>query len=88
MDQLLILLVTLLPFVGGAAALYVGIRFARAFERRGVDHTEVQALHRRVARLEEALARATLDVGRLEQEQRFTLRLLAERPDARPTAGT
>ena len=87
MDRFLILLVTLLPFFGGAAALYVGIRFARAFERRGIDHTEVQALHRRVARLEEELARAAVDVGRLEQEQRFTLRLLAERQGALPRTG-
>jgi hypothetical protein len=39
----------LLYYLGGAAALYVAFRFVRAFERRGVDRAEVEALRTRMA---------------------------------------
>jgi hypothetical protein len=69
----------LFPFIGGGAILYLGLRFVRATERRQVDQVELQALREQVRRMEEELARTTSDVERLSEEQRFTLKLLAER---------
>jgi len=75
-----------LYYVGGAAALYVAFRFVRAFERRGVDRAELEAVRARLAQLEEAAAQTAAEVQELEEGHRFTTRLLAERPGGPPAA--
>lgn len=80
------LLFWLVPLLLGGAVLYLGLRFVRAFERRGTYRGELAALQERVARLEEDLGRATSDVERLAEAQRFTQRLLSERTEDRPPA--
>ena len=56
-----------LYYVGGAAALYVAFRFVRAFERRGVDRAELEAVRARLAQLEEAAAQTAAEVQELEE---------------------
>ena len=80
----LFLLMKLVPLIGGILALYLGVRFVRAFERRSLDRGEVQALREQVARLDEELTRTTAEVERLTEEQRFALELLSERHGALP----
>ena len=79
MFLLLGLLPMLLYFLGAVGALYVALRFVRAFELRGVDRAELQELRSRVARLEEETDRAAGEIRELEDGQRFTTRVLAER---------
>ncbi len=80
------LLFWLVPLLLGGAAIYLGVRFVRAFERRGANRGELTALQERVARLEEELGRAMSDIERLTEAQRFTQRLLSERAETRPPA--
>jgi hypothetical protein len=82
----LMFLPLLLSIFGGAAALYIAFRFVRAFERRGVDRAELEALRSQVAMLEDAVDRSTRTVERLEEGQLFTTRLLAERAGGAPGA--
>lgn len=79
MGSLFFPLMALFPFIGGGAILYLGLRFVRGTERRQTDQVELQALRDQVLRLEEELGRTASDVERLSEEQRFTLKLLAER---------
>ena len=82
----LMFLPLLLSIFGGAAALYIAFRFVRAFERRGVDRAELEALRSQVAMLEDAVDRSTRTVERLEDGQQFTTRLLMERASGAPDA--
>lgn len=77
-------LYALTPLVGGGAVIYLGVRFGRAFERRGVERSDVQALRDQVAGLEEELARTRVEVDSLVEAQRFNLKLLDERYGALP----
>jgi hypothetical protein len=79
------LLFWLVPLLLGGSVIYLGVRFVRAFERRGADRGELAALRERVARLEEELGRAAGDVERLAEAQRFTQRLLVERAGGGPS---
>ena len=79
-------LMALFPFIAGGAILYLALRFVRATERRQVDQGELEALRELVRLVEEELARTTSDVERLSEEQRFTLKLLAERAATLPPA--
>jgi hypothetical protein len=72
------------PYLGAAIALYFGVRFVRAFERRTLERNELQALEQRVSQLEEELQQTAAATERLEEEQRFTLKVLAERQVALP----
>ena len=69
----------LLGFVTVVGALYLALRFVRAFERRGADRAEVEGLRAQVAQLEQA-------IEQLEEGQRFTTRLLTERSSSAPPA--
>jgi hypothetical protein len=73
------LLPLLLYGVPGVLALYLAFRFVRAFERRGGERNELEALRSRIAQLEEDLARNSATIAEIEEGQRFTTRLLAER---------
>lgn len=78
--SVLVILSTLLLYglpIGGL--FYLGLRWVRAVERRNTGRTELEAVRERVAALEEELGRTTADVERLQEEQRFTTRLLADR---------
>ncbi|MDF1503633.1 hypothetical protein [Roseisolibacter sp. H3M3-2] len=81
---LLQLLFWLVPLLLGGSAIYLGVRFVRAFERRGTAQGEVQALRDRVAALEEELTRTGEEMERLAEAQRFTQRLLADRTGGGP----
>lgn len=74
-------------YLGGAAALYIAYRFVLAFERRGVDRAELEALRARLAQLEDEAGRTAADVRELEEGHRFTTRLLAERGGGSPPVG-
>jgi hypothetical protein len=65
--------------IGGG--FYLGFRFVRAFELRGVDRQQLLELREQMLRLEEQVDSMTHDVERLTEEQRFTTRLLAERSE-------
>ena len=58
---------------------YLLLRAVRAMEGRGRDQDRLRTLEDRVILLEETLAAATHAIDRLEDEQRFTTRLLADR---------
>lgn len=73
-------LVALIPIVlFGGTAVYLGLRFTRAAERRGHSRTELTELGDRVARIEDALASLATEVQRISDAEQFTSRLLHER---------
>jgi hypothetical protein len=74
----------LIPLGFGAAAVYLGVRFVRAVEGRGGDRRELEALRERLAHLEDEVAQARDGIDRLEESQRFTERLLSDRPGRSP----
>ena len=74
---LLQLLVLLAVVVGGGG--YLLLRVVRAMEGRGRDQDRLRTLEERILLLEETLASATHAIDRLDDEQRFTTRLLADR---------
>ena len=63
----------------GAGGLYVGLRHARALERRNSSNSEIVDLQDRVAQLEDALATATRDISRIDDSQQFTTELIGQR---------
>lgn len=73
----LIALIPILLF--GGAAVYLGLRFTRASEKRGHSRIELADLGDRVARLEDALASLATEVQRISDAEQFTSRLLEER---------
>jgi hypothetical protein len=74
------LLVGWAPYLAfGGGVLYLGTRYVRAVERRGVSRAEIAGLTERLARLEEAVANVADDVGRVEEGQSFATRVLTER---------
>jgi hypothetical protein len=63
----------------GGGVLYLGARYVRAVERRGVSRAEIAGIAERMARLEEAVASVADDVERVEEGQSFATRVLTER---------
>jgi hypothetical protein len=59
--------------------LYLALRYVRAAERRGASRGELEELSARVRQLEEDLAAAETEIGRLAAAERFTTQLLAGR---------
>ena len=81
----LMMLVAYLPWLFfGGGLLYLGVRVVRAMERRGVSSGELVALRARVDLLEESLNTQSEAMRRMEEGQRFTERLLAQRSSAAP----
>lgn len=72
------------PLLIAGALFHLALRFVRAFERRGTDQRELQALQERLDRLGDELGRTAGQVERLEEGQRFMQRLLAERGSGVP----
>ncbi len=77
--EVMMLLSTLpwLAVLGGAG--YLSLRFVRAFERRGIAQSDLEALRSRVTELEGQIEGMQVQVERLADEQSFTTRLLSER---------
>jgi hypothetical protein len=73
------LLVTALYLAVPLGLLYLGLRFLRAYERRGAGAAASVELTARLAALEEQVARVASESERLAESQRFTTSLLAER---------
>ena len=78
--MLLMMLVAYLPWLlFGGGLLYLGVRAVRALERRSTASAEFTALRERVEMLEETVSTQAEAMRRVEEGQRFTDRLLAER---------
>ena len=81
--MLLMMLVAYLPWLlFGGGLLYLGVRAVRALERRSTASAELTALRERVEMLEETVSTQAEAMRRVEEGQRFTDRLLAERSGA------
>jgi hypothetical protein len=75
------LLIGWAPYLAfGGGVLYLGARYVRAVERRGVSREEIASIADRLGRLEEAVANVADDVERVEEGQSFATRVLTERP--------
>ena len=76
------------PFLLGLLVLggmfFLGARLIRALEHRPGDPRELQTLHERMARLEEALEMTNARLERLSESQEFTTRLLEGRKEQQP----
>jgi len=70
----------------GGGVLYLGARYVRAVERRGVARAEISDIAERLSRLEEAVANVADDVERVEQGQSFATRVLTSRVAERPAS--
>lgn len=57
---------------------YLGLRYVRAHERQGKT-TEVAELQSQVQQLQETVDGLRIDLGRVQEGQDFTARLLSER---------
>ena len=78
--MLLMILLGWLPWLLlGGAALLLGFRAVRAFERRGTANAELTALRDRVQLIEDTLAEQGESVRRIADGQEFTQRLLLQR---------
>lgn len=78
--MLLMMLLTWLPWLLlGGAALVLGFRAVRAFERGGAATAELTALRERLQLIEDTVAEQGEAVRRLADGQEFTQRLLLER---------
>jgi hypothetical protein len=77
-------LVALGAVVFWGLVLHLALRFVRAAERRGSSRAELEELSARVRRLEEDLATAETEIGRLSAAERFTTQLLAGRSGGTP----
>lgn len=71
----------LIPIVLGVV---LGTRAVRAYESRGLEPREIRALDGRIERLERAMEDVNVALERLNEQQRFTTKLLAERSGERP----
>ena len=81
--MLLMMLLAWLPWLLlGGAALFLGFRAVRAFERRGAANAELVALRERLQLVEDTVAEQGEAVRRLADGQEFTQRLLGERTRA------
>ncbi|HSJ62881.1 MAG TPA: hypothetical protein VK922_03130 [Gemmatimonadaceae bacterium] len=56
--------------------------------KHGGGPTNVEGLHERLARIENAIDAMSVEVERISEGQRFTTRLLSERGTDRPDAAT
>lgn len=65
-------------------AFYLLLRLVRAFERRSVARDEMATLEARILQLEEHVSALTEQLDQLAEGQRFTTRVLAERPASNP----
>ena len=85
--MLLMMLVAYLPWLlFGGGLLYLGVRAVRALERRSAGGAELIALRERLESLEETVSAQADAMRRIEDGQRFTERVLAERSGARTEA--
>jgi hypothetical protein len=71
----------------GAGGLYVGLRHARALERRNSSNADIRELQERVAQLEDSLAAAVRDISRIDDSQQFTSELIGGRASAQNPPG-
>ena len=83
-SAVLAVLVTALYLVVPLGLLYLGVRFLRAYERRGASAGASAELTARLAALEEQVARVAAESERLAESQRFTTSLLADRSSGAP----
>jgi hypothetical protein len=78
--MLLLMLIGYLPWLlFGGGLLYLGVRAVRALERRSTANTELTTLRERLDLLEETVSAQADAMRRVEDGQRFTERLLADR---------
>ncbi len=78
--MLLMMLIAWLPWLLlGGAALLLGLRAVRAFERRGTANVELAALRERLQMLEDTVTEQGESLRRVADGQEFTQRLLVER---------
>ena len=83
--MLLMMLFAYLPWLlFGGGLFYLGVRAVRALERRSTASAELVALRERLESLEETVSAQAEAMRRVEDSQRFTDRLLAERGGAAP----
>jgi hypothetical protein len=80
------LVLTFLPYIIGAGALWIGWRFVRLRERQAVDLRAERQLEQRVQLLEETLARMSSQVEQVTQGQEFVAKLLEDRVKGPPRA--
>lgn len=78
-DYLLYLLSRLYLYAVTAGVLYIAFRFVQAYERRGVQADQHQALTERVRMLEDVVDHVEDRVDRSDEVQRFTTSVLAAR---------
>lgn len=78
-DYLLYLLSRLYLYAVTAGVLYIAFRFVQAYERRGVQSEQHQALTERVRMLEDVVDHVEDRVDRSDEVQRFTTSVLAAR---------
>ena len=87
--MLLMFLIGWLPWLLlGSAALLLGFRAVRAFERRGTANAELTALRDRIQLIEDTLAEQGESVRRIADGQEFTQRLLLQRTVAGEKSAT
>ena len=86
MEVLFNFFMAITPLVAVGGALFLGWRYVRSKEQRGISTGEIGRLQERVLQLEESLGAMSQEVERLNESQRFTEHLLAERATgSRPT---
>jgi hypothetical protein len=74
-----ILLLMILPVMGGLFIGYLGLRLVRAFEQKSGGTREIAALAARVEQLENSLEQQSTELRRLSDGQSFAEQLLAGR---------
>lgn len=83
---LIAVLVLLIPILAIVLDSDVGKAIARRLERRNLREGD-GAVHDRLVYLESELERLTGEVGRLDEENQFFQKLLADRSERRPLPG-
>ena len=83
---LIAVLVLLIPILAIVLDSDVGKAIARRLERRNLREGD-GAVHDRLVYLESELERLTGEVGRLDEENQFFQKLLADRPERRSLPG-
>lgn len=78
----------LVTIIAGIFAVSVGYPFARALssriERRAITNEDTTEIRRRLDAIEGAVDTIAVEVERMAEAQRFTARLLSERPGEVP----
>jgi flagellar biosynthesis/type III secretory pathway M-ring protein FliF/YscJ len=80
------LVLTFLPYLIGAVALWIGWRFVRLRERQALEARAERQLEQRVQLLEEMLTRMSTQVEQVTQGQEFVAKLLESRAKEPPRA--